>query len=119
MIALALLLSLAADVAVPLVHEGRAGVWLELATAREADSCLEKAPLWTAKLKLLSDDSMLATREILELRASLSTAMEQNALVQASLERAISRAEAWWRSPALWLALGVAIALAGVLVVAQ
>ncbi len=110
----ALLLS---DVAVPLVHDGRAGVWLELKTARDANECMEKQPLIERKLKLLSDDSMLATREILELRASLGTAMEQNALVQASLERAISRAEAWWRSPALWAALGAVTALAGVLVI--
>ncbi len=114
-----LILALSLLAAEPYTLRGSLGVWLSLQEARDANECLEKAPLIEQKLKLLSDDSTLATREILELRASLGTAMEQNALVQAALEKAVARGESVWRAPVLWFTIGVVVSLVGALAVAR
>lgn len=108
-------LSRAQDVAVPLVHEGRPGVWFTLDEARRLNALDVSSALHAREVRLLETQLSIAVeREIPALRRALDLseriAGTWRGVVQTANERATEaeeRLDAWWREPGLWFALGV------------
>lgn len=102
-----------------LEHDGEPGIWFQLDVARCMLGRLSALPLYAQRVTLLQgrltlDDerSALVDREV-----SLAEEGEQQAVdaLDAAIrarQRAEDARDAWYRSPALWFALGVVAAVA-------
>lgn len=121
LIALVLLSGVAApvradDVAVPLQHDGKDGVWFVLEEAQRLNVLDELAPLKENKIRLLDRQLELAKIEIVNVRIAVDASNERADLWRETAKKAEARADAqsaWYRQPVLWFTVG---ALVGVTV---
>ena len=101
----------------PLTVEGVEGLWLPPALAREATEAREELPRLRERFRLLGDSLALADRQIATFREALALTEEgRNVLREAVADarRAREEADAWYRDPALWLAVGLVLGAAAV-----
>lgn len=97
--------------------EGVEGLWLPPGLAREATEAREELPRLRERFRLLGEDLTLAERQIAILREALALTEEgRNVLREAVADarRAREEAGAWYRDPALWLAVGLVLGAAAV-----
>jgi hypothetical protein len=104
---------------VAMEHDGRPGVW----TAASVMACmvrdLQELSLVWDRLELLEAQLELRDEQVTTLRRSVQLGLEaeerlQNAIEHAEAGRhsAESRLDVWWRSPALWVGVGVVVSTA-------
>lgn len=97
--------------------DGVEGLWLPPELAREATEAREELPRLRERFRLLEEDLTLAERQIATLREALALTEEgRNVLREAVADarRAREEAGAWYRDPALWLAVGLVLGAAAV-----
>lgn len=95
-------------------HDGAPGVWFAAPVARCMLADLEELPALRERVSLLTerldlrDDQIVRLRRIVEL-AEAGEARAVEALDRAVVEAREAResASVWWRSPVLWVAVGV------------
>lgn len=104
---------------------GTPGVWFHLDVARCMLGRLSTLPLYADRVRLLSERLQLDDRRIALLREAVALSKAAEDRATAALETAYraareaeEAADAWYRSPVLWFALGaattVAVALVGI-----
>lgn len=107
--------------AVALEHDGRPGVWFELAEAQRLNALDVSSGAQAARFRLIEQQLTLAVeveipalRRALELETQAAARWEASAGHQESRARAAEkRADAIWRSPALWLLFGLIVGAGG------
>lgn len=110
----------AAQTGVPMEHEGRPGVWVELTYARELAALVLEEPHQVERLRLLDERLQLREVERITLRAAVDEARDQlaaRALEVEALEARIASLEQWWNLPWFWGPVGFVVGLAIPLIV--
>lgn len=102
--------------------DGRDGVWLELDVARAALAALRSEPDYISEVALLQRRLELRMDEAGALRRAVADVTRARDEIHGALARALAaeararaRADAWYRSPALWA--GTGFVLGGLLAV--
>ncbi len=104
-----------ADVAVPLQHDGKDGVWFVLEEAQRLNVLDELAPLKENKIRLLKEELRLAYLEIKNVRIAVDVSNERADLWESTAKKAEARADAgdkWYMKPVLWFTVGVLVGVA-------
>lgn len=111
---------------VPLVHDGRTGVWIESETIKLMAVDLQDYKLLKDQYVLLAEKvKLLATnvdlyKELAESRnAEITIWRDSSAEEKKRADAAVREAGRWYRAPYLWAAVGVAVGLGAVYVGAQ
>lgn len=98
--------------------DGVKGIWFEIKTARRlltdalvCDKMLSRQQLLEQKLQLTEERAVLMQKRA-EKNAQIA---EQWQLAAQRQNESLSQADAWYRSPYLWLAVGVALGAGGVI----
>lgn len=107
----------AAQVAVPLEHDGRPGVWFELDEARRLNALDSTLAMRARELHLLERQLELAVEfEIPALRRAVQATQEIGETWAGVVETATTRAreaeeraDAWHTRPLLWVLIGLAV----------
>ncbi|PIR49536.1 hypothetical protein COU79_04355 [Candidatus Peregrinibacteria bacterium CG10_big_fil_rev_8_21_14_0_10_54_7] len=110
---------------VTLDHEGRPGVWIAGPVLRCMVEQLQEHPLLLQRVSLLEEQLQLRDDQVDRLREVVSLAEEGEHRATEAIDSAIARAVAaedragvWYRSPALWFAVGAVVTVAVVVLAA-
>jgi len=98
----------------PMVVDGVEGLWLPPLDARDAEFAVSELPRTRERLRLLGEDLRLADRQIATLREALSLTEQGRERLREAIVDVRRASEAWYRDPALWLAIGLVVGAAGV-----
>lgn len=97
-------------------HAGEVGVWFRADVAREMLADLEELPLLRARVSLFEERLELRDSQVERLRRAVELAAEGERIALEGLETALAArreaeesARVWWRSPTLWLSVGVVV----------
>lgn len=97
-------------------HAGEVGVWFRADVAREMLADLEELPLLRTRVSLLEERLELRDSQVERLRRVVDLAQEGERIALEGLENALAArreaeegARVWWRSPTLWLSVGVVL----------
>jgi hypothetical protein len=111
----------APDVAEPqrravLMHEGRSGLWFHSEVARCMAERLSILPLYAERVRLLEQSlqlrderHQLALRQIEAAERGEEVAVQALATAERRARESEERLSKWYRHPALWFVLGVAV----------
>ncbi len=104
------------DVAVPLQHDGKDGVWFVLKEAQRLNTLDELAPLKENKIRLLDRQLELAKIEIKHVRIAVDASKERADLWESTARKVEKRADTaqakldvWYRQPVLWFTVGALV----------
>jgi len=99
-------------------HDGKAGLWLPLEAHRAILADLRELPERRAEVHLLDEKLRLRVEQVSDLRIAAAAATEAQKVAVAALDAAEkgraaaeNRLDAWYRSPTLWIAIGVVAGL--------
>ena len=116
--------ALADDVAVPMHHNGKDGVWFVLEEAQRLNVLDELVPLKEKKIHLLGEELRLAKMEIVNVRIAVAAGDERADLwestarkVEKRADAAEARANAWYRQPVMLFTLGALVGVVAVVAV--
>jgi len=104
------------DVAVPLQHDGKDGVWFVLKEAQRLNVLDELAPLKENKIRLLDRQLELAKIEIVNVRIAVDATNERADLwertalkVEARADTVQAKLDAWYRQPVVLFTVGALV----------
>lgn len=103
---------------IPLTYQGVEGVWFPLAEARAALAIRVERDSLITRLSLTEESLTLAEEEIASLNASIATAAQALGEEATARQAAEAERDAWYRSPWLWLGVGLVVGVVGVVVAA-
>jgi hypothetical protein len=110
---------------VPLQYQGAEGLWLRLDVAQALLADLQELPIRRREVTLLGEELELRSGQVERLRSmadleraaagealtALHQAEQAGAELRQQLEQARAAQAPWWRSPILWLSVGVVVAV--------
>lgn len=103
---------------VAMEHEGTPGVWLPVDLARDALAAYTAVPHLQDEVRILRDALAIRDSQIAQYREADDRGVRARALLVTSVREAVQAresAQAPWRHPILWLAVGAVVGvLAGV-----
>lgn len=101
------------DVAIPMHHNGKDGVWFVLEEAQRLNVIDELAPLKDTKIELLGEQLKLAKMEIVNVRIAVDSSKELADLWESTARKVEKRADAaqakldaWYRQPVILFTVG-------------
>jgi hypothetical protein len=104
---------------VSLIHEGNSGFWFPRGVALEILGDLRELPIRQRQIALLEEELELREGQLDRLREMVDLERRASQEAISGLDTTVERArnaeealQAWWRSPLLWVGVGVVIAIA-------
>ncbi len=112
------------DVAVPMHHNGKDGVWFELEEAQRLNKLDELVPLKEIKILNLEEEKRLALLEIKDVRIAVDASSELADLWESTARKVEQRADAaqakldaWYRQPVILFTVGALVGMAAAVAV--
>ncbi len=112
------------DVAVPMHHDGKDGVWFVLEEAQRLNVLARLAPLKDTKIELLDEQLKLAKMEIVNVRIAVDASKELVDLWESTARKIEKRADAaqakldaWYRQPVILFTVGALVGMAAAVAV--
>ena len=106
------------DVAVPMHHDGKDGVWFVLEEAQRLNLIDELAPLKEIKIIKLEEEKRLAILEIKDVRIAVNASKELADLWESTARKVERRADAaqtkldaWYRQPVILFTVGALVGM--------
>lgn len=97
-------------------HDGQPGVWVAAPVMNCMVRDLRELPLLHERVRLLDQRLELRDEQVADLRRAVELGIEAEGRLVESIEQAVAarraaeeRVDVWWRSPTLWLSVGVVL----------